>query len=147
MPLYHLIPLRWRHLRNRRCRKGWLMSHFYLNIKLLLRKVPSLYQEGKSDLITSDYELTPKWKCASKPTETYSIFQYFFPCILFVSSFLCFFNGSIADLQCCVSFWGTAKWFSFIYFFFMFFSVMVYYRMLSIVPCAVQQDLVYPLCI
>ena len=42
--------------------------------------------------------------------------------------------------KCCVSFWCTAKWFSYIYnvFFFIFFSIMVYHGILNIVPCAVQ---------
>ena len=35
--------------------------------------------------------------------------------------------------------WYTAKWFSFIYmFFFIFFSFIVYYRILNIVPWAIQ---------
>ena len=49
------------------------------------------------------------------------------------------FYWSIVDLQCCVSFWYTAKWFSYmcvcvcvcmcVYkYFFIFFSIMVYYR-------------------
>ena len=43
-------------------------------------------------------------------------------------------------MQCCVSFWCTAEWFSFIYiymsiYFFVFFSIMVYYRLLNVVLC------------
>ena len=58
-----------------------------------------------------------------------------------------FLNWSIVDLQCCVSFRCTAQWFSFIYicvyvciyiyiciFFFRFFSLISYYKILSIVP-------------
>ena len=51
----------------------------------------------------------------------------------------CFLYWSIVDLQC-VSFWCTAKWFSCTcihIFFFIFFSIMVYYRVLNIVPCAI----------
>ena len=47
-----------------------------------------------------------------------------------------FFSWSIVDLQCCVSFWCIAKWFSYI--FFIFFSIMVYYSILNTVPCAIQ---------
>ena len=51
-----------------------------------------------------------------------------------------FFNWSIVDLQCCISFSCTAKWFSYIFFFniffFRFFSHIGYYKILSIVPCA-----------
>ena len=57
---------------------------------------------------------------------------------------------SIIDFQCCVNFCYTAKWsaihiYMYIFahtFFFMFFSIMIYYRMLNIVPCALQEDLV-----
>ena len=52
---------------------------------------------------------------------------------------------SVADLQCCVNFYCRAKGFSdtYIYtFFFIFFSIMVYHRVLNIVPPAVQEDLV-----
>ena len=56
----------------------------------------------------------------------------------------CFFiyilNWCIVDLQCCVSFWRIAKWFSYTYiysifaFFFTFFSITVYHKILNIVP-------------
>ena len=55
---------------------------------------------------------------------------------------LFFFNvfyWSIVDLQCCVSFWYLAKWFSYAYiytFFFRFFSIMLYHRILNIVLCS-----------
>ena len=45
------------------------------------------------------------------------------------------FYWSIVDLQSCVNFCYTAKWFSYTYIFcFMFFSIMVYHM----VPCAIQ---------
>ena len=67
---------------------------------------------------------------------------YSYPCwntSLFFSLFF-FLNWSIVDLQCCVSFRCKAKWFryTYIYFFFIFFSNMVYHRILNIVPCAIQ---------
>ena len=49
-----------------------------------------------------------------------------------------FFYWSIVILQCCVNFCYTAKWFSYTYIhsFFIFFFIMVYHRILTIVPCA-----------
>ena len=56
-------------------------------------------------------------------------------------------NWSIVNLKCCVSFWCTTKWFSYIYiylhthtyiFFFRFFSIIGYYMILNMVPCAIQ---------
>ena len=35
----------------------------------------------------------------------------------------------------------------YIYFFFIFLSIMVYHRIVTLLPCAVQWDLVYPSCI
>ena len=53
-------------------------------------------------------------------------------------------NWSTVDLQCCVSFY-TEKWFKYIHtyiyiyiFFFIVFSIMVYHRILNIIPCTVQ---------
>ena len=44
----------------------------------------------------------------------------------------------------CVNFCCTVKWFSYTYiFFFIFFSIMVYYKRMNILPCAMQLDLVY----
>ena len=57
----------------------------------------------------------------------------------FFSFFHNFLNWSIVDVQCCVSFSCTAQWFSYIYtFFFRFFSLIGYCKILSIVPCAIQ---------
>ena len=56
-------------------------------------------------------------------------------------------NWNTVDLQCCVSFWPTARRFIYIYitilkniyiYYFSDFCIVVYYRMLNIVPCAVQ---------
>ena len=62
----------------------------------------------------------------------------------------CFFNWSITDLQCCVYFSCTAKWFSYTYIhsFFVSFSIMVYHGILTIAPCALQQTLllIHSLC-
>ena len=45
----------------------------------------------------------------------------------------------IVDLQCCINFCCRAQCFSYPC---IFFSILVYHRMLNIVPCAIQQDLV-----
>ena len=47
-------------------------------------------------------------------------------------------NWSIVGLQCCVHFRYTTKWFSYIYiFFFRFFSIIDYYKILNTVPCII----------
>ena len=59
-------------------------------------------------------------------------------------SFLFFLIEVKLDLQCCVSFWCTAEWLSYtsIYaLFFIFFSITVYHRILTIAPRALQWDL------
>ena len=62
-------------------------------------------------------------------------------------NFIIYLYWSIVDLQCCVSFWCTAKWFSYIYIYIyiyiynlfkIFLSIMVYHRILNIVLCARQ---------
>ena len=62
-----------------------------------------------------------------------------------VSETLClasvfFLNWSIVYLQCCVNFCHIAEGFSYTYvhILFIFFSVMVYHRILNIIPCAIQ---------
>ena len=55
-----------------------------------------------------------------------------------------FFNWSMVDLQCYVSFMCTAKWFSYtytythIYSFFRLFSLVGYYKILTLVDCTIQ---------
>ena len=54
-----------------------------------------------------------------------------------------FFHWSGVDLQCRAGFTYTAKWFSDAYlytylFFFRFFSIIAYYKILNIIPCAIQ---------
>ena len=58
----------------------------------------------------------------------------------------CFFNWSITDLQCCVYFSCTAKWFSYTYIhsFFVSFSIMVYHGILTIAPCSTADLVAYP---
>ena len=63
----------------------------------------------------------------------------------YICSFLKFTLLRYIVNQCCVNFYFTRKCFSslsiYIHthtFFFLFFPIMVYYRILSIVPCAIQ---------
>ena len=70
-------------------------------------------------------------------------------CIIFACHKVEFFflkNWNIIDLQCCVSFRYAVKWFNYILyyihpqniFFFRFFSIISYYRILNIASCAIQ---------
>ena len=64
---------------------------------------------------------------------------------MFLSIPTLFKNGNTVDLQCCVSFWCTAKQLCtriHIYTVFRFFSVVGYYKILNMVPCSVQCFLV-----
>ena len=53
--------------------------------------------------------------------------------------FILFFNWSIVDLQCCVNFCHTAKWFSYAYIYILFYILfhMVHHRIMNVVPCAI----------
>ena len=51
------------------------------------------------------------------------------------------FYWRIVDLQCCVYLHSIAKWFSYVYthkIFFIFFSITVFQRLLTIAPCTMQ---------
>ena len=86
------------------------------------------------------------WKCSrGDPCDASKFAQAFFfwnfPTCNWPSLLFFFFNWNTFDLQHCVHFWHTGKWFSHIYiyvFFFLFFLIMVYYSILNIVPCAKQ---------
>ena len=58
------------------------------------------------------------------------------------------FYWSIVDLQCCVSFCYVAKWFSYAYiytFFFRFFSILLYHRILfSVLYCSKSLLFIHP---
>ena len=56
------------------------------------------------------------------------LFIYFFFFFRDYLPIFCFQNWSVVDLQCCVSFWCTAKWFSFlyIYIYIFFFNLYIY---------------------
>ena len=59
----------------------------------------------------------------------------------YLHSFFFLLSWSRVDLQCCISFRCTAKWFSYTYlyiYFVRFFSLIGYYKILSIVACAIQ---------
>ena len=65
--------------------------------------------------------------------------------ILIAEPTLFFLNWRLVDLQCCVNFCPSVKWFSSIYvteyihmFFFIFFSIVIYLRILNVVPCTIQ---------
>ena len=61
--------------------------------------------------------------------------------VSFLLSFKNSFYWNIVALQCCINFFGTAKWFSHActhtHFFLIFFFTMVYNRVLNRVPCAI----------
>ena len=57
-------------------------------------------------------------------------------------SFFFFFNWSIVDLQCYVSFWYTAKWFSCVYIF-IYIHIYIYILFQILFPCGVLQDIDY----
>ena len=84
---------------------------------------------------------------SSLPTPNSSVPGYLF-CVIsglfWIASFLYFLNWGIVDLQCCVTFRCAVQWFSYIYIysFLIFFSPIGYYKILSIVLCAIQQVLV-----
>ena len=62
-------------------------------------------------------------------------------CIPFLSTsaLIYIFYWSIVYLQFCVNYCCTAKWFSNTYIdIFIFFSIMVYHRILNVIPCAIQ---------
>ena len=72
--------------------------------------------------------------------------------LYFSFSFINFFYWSIVDLQCCVSFRYTAKWFIFLYicvcicmyvyiFFFRLLSLIGYYKILSMFPVLYSRSL------
>ena len=61
-----------------------------------------------------------------------SVFKVILASFIYACMYVC-----IVDLQCCVSFWCTAVIHLYI-FFFIFFSIMVYYRILDILPYAIQ---------
>ena len=56
-----------------------------------------------------------------------------------------FFYWSMVDLQCCANLCSTEKWFGYthIYTFFIFFSIMVYPRILNIVPMLYIRTLLF----
>ena len=60
--------------------------------------------------------------------------------LFLIKKFFLIKNLKIVDLHCCVNFCCIAKWFSYTYilFFLIFFSIMVYHRKLNIVLCATQ---------
>ena len=86
------------------------------------------------------------------------VFVIFYPLknfFFYLTGFICLFKIRFIEVQLCnynnvVLVSGVQQNDSFIYTytyrqFFMFFSIMVYYRILNIVPCAMEQDLVvYP---
>ena len=57
------------------------------------------------------------------------------PCYV-LTSLKNLFYWRIVDLQGCVNFCYIAKWFSYTYILFHIFSIMVYYRILNVIPCA-----------
>ena len=83
--------------------------------------------------------------CSEQSFISCSLSLFFLTALVFVCLFLNFY-WSIVDLQCCVSFRGTAKvnqLYIYIYpLFFRFSSQVGHYRVLSRVPCAIQQVLI-----
>ena len=75
-------------------------------------------QRGRED--STQEEKEHKFLRAPKP---HSIFRFFF----FLQKFDFFFNWSIVDLSCCISFGYIAQWFNYIYFF----QILFPYRLLQ----------------
>ena len=71
---------------------------------------------------------------------TTHVFIYYIFAKVYFDYFSFLFSWCITDLQCCINFCCTAKWFSFINIYIIFH--LVYHRILNIVPCGMQKDLV-----
>ena len=73
----------------------------------LQKKEPHTYSEGRSEEI-------PLFRFNQDHTNV--PYYLMFECTLQLSKWIFFFsNWSLVDLQCCGSFWNTAKWFLYIY--------------------------------
>ena len=100
---------------------------------------PLYLTEKNRILLSLNPAFLPPWQACSVPLGPSLTDQS----LLLFLCFFFFFNWSIVGLQC-VSFWCTAKWFSYTYVcIYIFFSIMVYYRMLNIVPCAIRRTLLF----
>ena len=110
----------------------WVTSTFYLFLLMLL--CTWVYQY-LFDLCFQFFWHIP----GSAITRSYSRLTLFQPSI---------FYWSIINLQCCISFKYTPKWFSYLYalyiyiFFFKFFSIVGYYKILNIVSCIIWYILI-----
>ena len=92
--------------------------------------VTLLYSRNWRNIVNQLHFNKKNFKCTFAPKRLINFYLLLF----FLSSY-----WSIIDLQCYVSFKYTSKWYRYIYvYFFIFFSIIGYYKILNTVHCTLQ---------